>query len=56
MLGLLMLTSTLLVAEPLRFAQGTNAPDQIVGVEILKVVYAKAGIPIEIIPLSGKRA
>ena len=56
MLGLLILTSTLLVAEPLRFAQGTNAPDQIVGAEILKVVYAKAGIPIEIIPLSGKRA
>jgi hypothetical protein len=55
-LGLLMLTSTLLVAEPLKFAQVTNTPDQVVGAEILRVVYAKAGIPIEIIPVSGERA
>ena len=54
--GLLMLTSSMLMAEPLRFAQITNSPDQIVGAAVLKVIYAKAGIPIEIIPLSGKRA
>lgn len=54
--GLLILTSSMLMAEPLKFAQITNSPDQIVGAAVLKVVYAKAGIPIEIIPLSGKRA
>ena len=31
-------------------------PDQIVGAEILKVIYAQAGISIEVIPLSGKRS
>jgi hypothetical protein len=55
-LGLLMLTSTLLVAEPLKFAQIANTPDQMVGAEILKVVYAKLGMPIEIVAVSGKRA
>jgi polar amino acid transport system substrate-binding protein len=55
-LGLLMLTSTILVAEPLKFAQIANTPDQIVGAEILKVVYAKLGMPIEIVAVSGKRA
>jgi polar amino acid transport system substrate-binding protein len=55
-LGLLILTSTLLVAEPLKFAQIANTPDQIVGAEILKVVYAKLGMPIEIVAVSGKRA
>ena len=55
-LGLLMLTSTLLAAEPLRFAQIVNTPDQIVGTEILRAVYAKAGISIEIISVSGARA
>jgi hypothetical protein len=54
--GLLLLTSSVLIAEPLRFAQITNSPDQVVGAAVLKVVYAKAGIPIQIIPLSGKRA
>jgi polar amino acid transport system substrate-binding protein len=54
--GLLMFTSSMLIAEPLRFAQITNSPDQIVGAAVLKVVYAKAGVSIEIIPLSGKRA
>ncbi|MGK0305544.1 MAG: polar amino acid transport system substrate-binding protein [Gammaproteobacteria bacterium] len=54
--GLLMFTSSMLIAEPLRFAQITNSPDQIVGAAVLKVIYAKAGVPIEIIPLSGKRA
>ncbi|MFT6991647.1 MAG: hypothetical protein ACJASL_003635 [Paraglaciecola sp.] len=55
-LGLLILTSTLLVAEPLKFAQIANTPDQMVGPEILKVVYAKVGMPIEIVAVSGKRA
>jgi polar amino acid transport system substrate-binding protein len=55
-LGLLILTSTLLVAEPLKFAQIANTPDQMVGPEILKVVYAKLGMPIEIVAVSGKRA
>ena len=54
--GLLILTSSALIAEPLRFAQITNSPDQVVGAAVLTVVYAKAGIPIQIIPLSGKRA
>ncbi len=56
LLGLLMLTSSIVVAEPLKFAQMVNTPDQIVGAEVLKVIYAKAGISIEIIPLSGRRA
>jgi hypothetical protein len=55
-LGLLILNSTLVVAEPLKFSQLVNTPDQLVGAEILKVIYAKVGLPIEIIPLSGKRA
>jgi polar amino acid transport system substrate-binding protein len=54
--GLLILTSSLVVAEPLRFAQMVNTPDQLVGAEVLRVIYAKARLPIEIIPLSGKRA
>lgn len=54
--GLWMLFSSVVMAEPLKFAKITNSPDQVVGAEVLKVVYAKAGIPIEIIPLSGKRA
>lgn len=45
--GLLMFTSSMLMAEQLRFAQMTNSPDQIVGAAVLKVVYAKAGVPID---------
>jgi hypothetical protein len=44
--GLLMFTSSMLMAEPLRFAQITNSPDQIVGAAVLKVVYASAGVPL----------
>lgn len=54
--GLLILISSLVSAEPLKFAQMINTPDQLVGAEILKVIYSKARIPIEIIPLSEKRA
>lgn len=53
---LLFFLSSMSMAEPLKIAKITNSPDQIVGAEILKVLYAKAGIRIEIVPLSGKRA
>lgn len=51
-----MLTTTIVTAAPLRFAQIVNTPGQVVGAEILKAIYAKAGISIEIISVSGNRA
>ncbi|MGS2722068.1 hypothetical protein [Paraglaciecola aestuariivivens] len=55
-LGISLLFSVGLAAKPLQFAQISNSPDQVVGAEILKVVYQKANIPIKNISMSGKRA
>jgi polar amino acid transport system substrate-binding protein len=41
---------------PLRFARIENIPDQFVGGEILKVVYSRLKIPVELVDLPAKRA
>lgn len=41
---------------PLRFARIENIPDQFVGGEILKAVYSRLKIPIELVDLPAKRA
>jgi polar amino acid transport system substrate-binding protein len=41
---------------PLRFARIENIPDQFVGGEILKVVYGRLDIPIELVDLPAKKA
>ena len=41
---------------PLRFARIENIPDQIVGGEILKAVYSRLNIPIELVDLPAQRA
>lgn len=41
---------------PLRFARIENIPDQFVGGEILKVVYSRLNVPIELVDLPAKRA
>ncbi len=41
---------------PLRIARIENIPDQFVGGEILKVVYGRLNIPIELVDLPAKRA
>ena len=38
------------------FAQIQNTPDQMVGAEILKVIYSKIGITIKMVDMPGKRA
>jgi ABC-type amino acid transport substrate-binding protein len=43
-------------AEPLRFARIEDIPDQFVGGEILKAVYQRLNIPIELVDLPAKRA
>ncbi len=44
-------------AEPeLIFAQIKDTPDQVVGAEILKVVYSKIGLSIRMVDFPGKRA
>ena len=44
-------------AQPiLRFARIENIPDQFVGGEILKVVYSRLDIPIELVDLPAQRA
>lgn len=40
----------------LKFTQIINTPDQVIGAEILITAYARLKIPIEIIPMPGKRA
>ncbi len=42
--------------QPLIFAQINDTPDQVIGAEILKVAYQRLGIPIDILPMPGKRA
>ena len=42
--------------QTLIFAQIINTPDQVIGAEILRVAYGYLSIPIEILPISGKRA
>jgi len=42
--------------SPLRIARIENIPDQFVGGEILKVVYGRLKIPIELVDLPAKRA
>lgn len=41
---------------PLRIARIENIPDQFVGGEILKVVYSRLNIPMELVDLPAKRA
>lgn len=41
---------------PLRIARIENIPDQFVGGELLKVVYGRLAIPIELVDLPAKRA
>lgn len=41
---------------PLRFARIENIPDQFVGGEILKIVYGRLNIPIELVDMPAKRA
>lgn len=43
-------------AQPLRFARIENIPDQFVGGEILKAVYRRLNVPIELVDLPAKRA
>lgn len=42
--------------SPLRFARIENIPDQFVGGEILKAVYGRMNIPIELVDVPAKRA
>jgi polar amino acid transport system substrate-binding protein len=53
---LLGLCSTAFAQSPLRIARIENIPDQFVGGEILKVVYSRLNIPIELVDLPAKRA
>lgn len=53
---LLGLCSTAFAQSPLRFARIEGIPDQFVGGEILKVVYGRLNIPIELVDLPGRRA
>lgn len=50
------LCSAAYAEPPLRFARIENIPDQFVGGEILKVVYSRLNIPIELVDLPAKRA
>jgi len=38
------------------FAQIRDTPDQMIGAEILKVIYSKIGTPIKMVDMPGKRA
>ena len=38
------------------FAQIRDTPDQMIGAEILKVIYSKIGIYIKMVDMPGKRA
>ncbi len=59
---LLIFTLTLIFAKALyaqptlKFSQIRDTPDQMVGAEILKVIYSKIGIPIQMLDMPGKRA
>jgi len=48
--------STAFAQLPLRIARIENIPDQFVGGEILKVVYSRLNMPIELVDLPAKRA
>lgn len=48
--------ATAYAQPPLRFARIENIPDQFVGGEILKAVYSRLKIPIELVDLPAKRA
>lgn len=48
--------ATALAQPPLRFARIENIPDQFVGGEILKVVYGRLNIPIELVDMPAMRA
>lgn len=50
------LCSTAFAQSPLRIARIENIPDQFVGGEILKVVYSRLNIPVELVDLPAKRA
>ena len=50
------LCSTAFAQSPLRIARIENIPDQFVGGEILKVVYTRLNIPVELVDLPAKRA
>lgn len=52
----LALCSIAYAQPPLRFARIENIPDQFVGGEILKVVYARLNISIELVDMPAKRA
>ncbi len=52
----LFLTKISYAQSILVFAQIQNTPDQMVGAEILKVIYSKIGIKIEMMDMPGKRA
>lgn len=52
----LFLTKALNAQPILVFAQIKDTPDQMVGAEILKVVYSKIGISIKTVEMPGKRA
>jgi len=50
------LCSSAYAQPPLRLARIENIPDQFVGGEILKVVYSRLNVPIELVDLPAKRA
>lgn len=50
------LCSSAYAEPPLRFARIENIPDQFVGGEILKAVYSRLNVPIELVDLPAKRA
>ena len=57
MLMIFLIFSKIASAETtLVFAQIRDTPDQMIGAEILKVIYRKMGIPIKMVDLPGKRA
>lgn len=53
---LVALSSSAYGEPPLRFARIENIPDQFVGGEILKAVYGRLHIPIELVDMPAKRA
>jgi polar amino acid transport system substrate-binding protein len=55
-IGIIALCSTAYAQPPLRIARIENIPDQFVGGEILKVVYGRLNIPMELVDMPAKRA
>ena len=55
-LALAMMVGDASAQTPLRIARIENIPDQFVGGEILKAIYTRANIPMELVDLPAKRA